>query len=96
MKNCAILHGGVFESNIPTIGNQGFSLEHIVQWSVSSNRPDEKEDLGEEVRECVEFLKMLLELDPRKRMSARAALASEFLREDEEESEGIGDEMEVL
>ena len=66
-----------------------------MQWSVSSSRPDEKEDLGDEIRECVEFLKLLLELDPRKRTSARAALASEFLRV-EEESEGEGDEMEVL
>ena len=85
----------MFDCNIPTIGNQGFSLEHIVQWSVSSNRPDEKEDLNPEIRECIEFLKLLLELDPRKRISARAALASEFLLEDED-SGGEGDEMEVL
>ena len=95
MKNCALLHGGVFECTIPTIGEKGFSLEHIVQWSVSSNRPDEKEDLSGEVRECIEFLKLLLELDPKKRISARAALASGFLSE-EGESEGVEDEVEVL
>ena len=65
-----------------------------MQWSVSTNRPDEKEDLSPEVKECVEFLKLLLELDPRKRISARAALASEFLAESGE-SEGE-DEMEIL
>jgi len=68
-----------------------------VQWSVSSNRPDEKEDLGSEMKEAVEFLKLLLELDPRKRISARAALASEFLYEGgESEEEGEGDEMAIL
>jgi len=95
MKNCAILHGGVFECNIPTIGSQGFSLEHIVQWSVSTNRPDEKEDLDPEIKECIDFLKLLLELDPRRRMSARGALLTDFLKE-KDESEDEGDEMQVL
>ncbi|KAL8794541.1 MAG: hypothetical protein Q9195_002876 [Heterodermia aff. obscurata] len=79
MKHCAQLHGAVFDCTIPTIGEKGYSLEQIVQWSVSNTRPDEGDDLDLEIKECVKFLERCLELDPRKRISARAALVSDFL-----------------
>ena len=81
MKHCAQLHGVTFDTNIPTIGEKGYSLEQIVQWSVSSTRPDEGDDLDLETKECVKFLERCLDLDPKKRISARAALASDFLAE---------------
>lgn len=97
MKTCAILHGAVFDCTLPTIGEKGYLLEHIVQWSVSSHRPDEKEDLEPDVKETIKFLGLLLELDPRKRISARAALASDFLAENVDMgSEQEEEEMEIL
>lgn len=90
MRNCAILHGAVFECTLPTVGEKGFPLSHIIQWSTSSSRAEEKEALPGHIREAVRFLEQLLELDPRKRISARAALASDFLREDiETEAEDV-------
>lgn len=76
MKNCAFMHGAVFECSLPTVGEKGFSLEHIVHWS----RQDE-EELSPEIKDCVRFLERCLELDPRKRISARTALASDWLSE---------------
>ncbi|KAL8650743.1 MAG: hypothetical protein Q9210_003644 [Variospora velana] len=85
IKACAMLHGAVFECSLPSIGEKGFLLKQIVQWSVSSTRPDEREEIDPEVMECIAFLELCLELDPRKRISARRALASEFLAEEVEE-----------
>ncbi len=79
MKTCALLHGAIFECSLPTVGEKGFLLKQIVQWSISSTRPDEREDIDPEIAECIEFLELCLELDPRKRISARKALQTEFL-----------------
>ncbi len=81
MKNCAFMHGAQFECTLPTIGEKGYSLEHIIYWSITSSRPDEAEELDSEMKECIRFLERCLELDPKKRISARAALASDFLSE---------------
>ncbi|KAL9031213.1 MAG: hypothetical protein Q9196_000749 [Gyalolechia fulgens] len=82
MKACALLHGTIFECSLPTVGEKGFLLKQIVQWSVSAVRPDEREEIDPEVMECINFLDLCLELDPRKRLSARRALASGFLAEE--------------
>lgn len=93
MRTCAILHGAVFECTLSTIGEKGFPLSHIVQWSTSNTRPEEKVTLASDIIDAVKFLEQLLELDPRKRISARAALESEFLTTDMETDE---EDMEVL
>lgn len=95
MKQCAILHGSVFECTLPTIGEKGYSLEQIVQWSSSSVSPDDGDALDPETKEVVRFLGLLLELDPRRRISARGALATDFLAE-RADSETENDEMDVL
>ena len=95
MRACALLHGAVFDCTIPTVGEKGYHLEHIVQWSISATRPDEEEDLSSEYKQIVKFLECCLELDPRKRISARSALQHEFLSQ-EVEQETEGDEMQVL
>ena len=95
MRHCAQLHGSMFACNLPTIGDKGYSLQQIVQWSVSSTRPDEGEDLDPEIKECIGFLERCLELDPRKRISARQALASDFLAE-EAETESDIDELQRI
>ncbi|CAO1602747.1 Cell division control protein 7 [Xanthoria calcicola] len=87
LKACAQLHGTVFECSLPTVGDKGFLLKQIVQWSVSTVRPEEKEAIDPELMECINFLELCLELDPRKRISARKALASDFLRDEDEEDD---------
>ena len=94
MKQCAALHGAVFDCTLPTIGQTGFSLSHIVQWSTSPTRPEDENKLPSDVKDAVRFLELCLELDPRRRMSARAALASDFLGEPDLETET--DELDVL
>lgn len=95
MKQCAILHGAVFECTLPTIGEAGHPLEELIQWSVSNVRPEDADDLDPETKEIVKFLKLLLEMDPRKRISARGALLSSFLKE-KPDLETEDDEMDVL
>ena len=94
MKQCAALHGAVFECTLPTIGQAGFPLPHIVQWSTSITKPDEGEYLPADIRESVKFLELCLELDPRRRISARAALASDFLANADPDTET--DELGIL
>ena len=81
MKSASLLHGTVFESTLPTVGQTGFCLKEIVQWSVSNSKSECEEELDPEVMDCVAFLELCLELDPKKRISARRALASDFLSE---------------
>lgn len=52
-----------------------------MQWSTCPIRPEDGEWLDAETKKIVKFLEALLELDPRKRFSARTALGSEFLME---------------
>ncbi|RDL31775.1 Protein kinase-like (PK-like) [Venustampulla echinocandica] len=86
MKSCAYLHGTVFETNIPTIGKTGFTLEKIIMWSKAVN------SLSGEEKLAVAFLERCFELDPNKRISAKEALEHDFLRVDDEEE----DEMEII
>lgn len=76
MKAAALLHGQVFETTIPTIGETGYSLYKIVQWAYCS-----ESDLTPAEAQAVQFLTRLLELDPNKRLSAKAALAHPFFTE---------------
>ena len=78
MRGCAYLHGAVWDCNIPTIGEKGFPLAQIVQWSTSERVG---EPMDQETKETVKFLEQCLQLDPGKRISARAALGSDFLSE---------------
>ena len=87
MKNTAMLHGVVFECTLGTVGEKGFPLSHVVQWSAYNTRPEEGDTLAPDVKEAVKFLELLLELDPRRRTSARGALQTDFLATEETESE---------
>ena len=76
MKAVAAMHGSVFETNIETIGDRGFTLEKIIVWA-SCREPDQGPlHVGE--KQAVEFLEGLLELDPGRRWSAKEALNHEF------------------
>ncbi|KAK6952582.1 hypothetical protein Daesc_004872 [Daldinia eschscholtzii] len=85
MKMAGQLHGCVFDTNIPTIGERGFTFEKIMLWSTC--RSDVSKDgrpstLTEEEKGAIEFLTRCMELDPTKRISAKQALAHDFLQID--------------
>lgn len=98
MRAAGQLHGCMFETNIPTIGVTGFSLERIILWSTC--RGDNNESLTDEEKVALEFLVKCLELDPSRRISAEEALDHPFLRMgmDAGESGELGeeDEMDIL
>ncbi|OJD25275.1 CDC7 protein kinase [Blastomyces percursus] len=88
MKAAAALHGQVFETNLPTIGEKGYSWEKIVLWSSCV------EQLTESEKQATRFLSMLLELNPSKRPTAKEALRHEFFTHPETEDlawENTGD-----
>lgn len=72
MKAAANMHGQVFETNIPTIGEKGYSWEKLVKWASCV------EELTESEKQATRLLAGLMELDPYKRMSAKDALEHEF------------------
>jgi cell division control protein 7 len=83
MRLCAQIHGSVFETTIPTIGEKGFTLEKIVMWSTNrSAKGDESENMSRGEAEAIKFMKKCFELDPAKRISADDALNHEFLAEE--------------
>ena len=98
MRAAGQLHGCMFETNIPTIGAAGFSLERIILWSTC--RVETGERLSDDERVALDFLNRCLELDPSRRISADEALDHEFLRMglDVHESMELGeeDEMDIL
>lgn len=83
MKQAALMHGSVYETTIPTIGNQGFNLEKIILWSTCRNETVDGQPaaLDPDEKLAVKFLELCLELDPSKRITAEAALDHDFLRD---------------
>ena len=82
MKEAALLHGQVLQTNIPTISENGHGWEKIVLWCTGRSKKDPDTGvraLGQEELEVVEFMRCCLELDPRKRMTAEEALQHPFL-----------------
>ncbi|KAI1435817.1 kinase-like protein [Xylaria sp. CBS 124048] len=87
MKLAGQLHGCIFDTTIPTISSQGFSLEKIMLWSTC--RSDGGKDgtankLTPDEKEAIEFLGRCMELDPTRRISAEEALGHSFLQVDVE------------
>lgn len=92
MKAAGLLHGCVFDANIPTIGQQGFTMEKIIMWSTC--RGDDK-PLTEEERLAIRFLDRTMDLDPSRRITAEQALQHEFLSLDRPRNQGSADEDEM-
>ena len=86
MKETALLHGQVLQTNIPTIGDSGHTWEKVLLWCTSRNKKDGSGLSGDEL-EAIEFMKCCLELDPSKRITADEALEHSFLSEGMERSE---------
>jgi cell division control protein 7 len=76
MKAAGLLHGCVFETTIPTIGQQGFTMEKIILWSTC--RAEDKPLTADE-KLAIRFLERCMELDPSRRITAEEALDHEFL-----------------
>jgi cell division control protein 7 len=88
----------MMETNIPTIGRSGYSLEGIILWSTGRS---DKVKISEEEKLAIKFLSRCMELDPTRRISAVDALEHDFLRmglneSAEEASDEDDDEMDML
>jgi cell division control protein 7 len=93
MKAAGLLHGCVFETSIPTVGTQGFSMEKIILWSTC--RTDEKPLTAEE-KVAVEFLEDCMELDPSRRITAAEALHHPFLHTPQPASQELGEDDDAM
>jgi cell division control protein 7 len=80
MKETALLHGQVLQTNVTTIFENGHGWEKILMWCLGRTKKDDGSGgLSSEELEAVEFLKCCLELDPAKRITAAEALQHPFL-----------------
>ncbi|CAK7562625.1 MAG: Cell division control protein 7 [Sporothrix epigloea] len=81
MKAAGQLHGCMFETTIPTVGREGFSLEKIILWSnCRIDNGKTLKPLSDDEKLAVKFLGRCLDLDPSSRISAEEALQHEFLQ----------------
>ncbi|KAH7081853.1 kinase-like domain-containing protein [Paraphoma chrysanthemicola] len=100
MRETSLLHGQVFETNIPSYSEGGHSLEKIILWCTgrTGDKTQPKKELDDEEKEAVEFLYRLLECNPAKRITAAEALRHPFILkayEDTEPDEEMVDLVEV-
>lgn len=97
MRKCAMIHGQILETNIPTASDKGFTLESIVVWSqdrAQRNKNGERTRVRPEEIPIMELLQRCLELDPKHRISAEDALQHPFLTKPE--VDGSEDELDPL
>ena len=92
MQICALLHGAIFECTLSTIGEKGFTFEKLIIWSTTK----QDEGLSDDERLAIQFLEVCMELDPKKRVSAKDALKHEFLAIDEVTEDEEDDEINML
>ncbi|ORY11794.1 kinase-like domain-containing protein [Clohesyomyces aquaticus] len=98
MRDISLLHGQVFETNIPSYSDNGHSLEKIILWCTGRTK-DEKQkkiEMGDEEKEAVQFLYRLMECDPAKRITAEDALRHPFITKAFEDSEGDDDMVDLI
>ncbi|KAH8699405.1 kinase-like domain-containing protein [Phaeosphaeriaceae sp. PMI808] len=89
MRETSILHGQVFETNVPSYSEGGHSLEKIILWCTgrTGDKTQPKKELDEDEKEAVQFLYRLLECNPAKRITADEALRHPFIIKAQEDSE---------
>ncbi|KAF2857531.1 kinase-like protein [Piedraia hortae CBS 480.64] len=77
MKETALLHGQVLQTNIPTLPEKSHGWDKIVLWCTDRDR--KTQSLSSEEQEAVGFLSKCLELNPSKRLNADDALHDPFI-----------------
>lgn len=87
-------HGCMFDTSIPTIGQNGFDLGKIIMWSTL--RDEKKNPFSDDERIALDFLARCMELDPSKRIDADEALEHEFLTMGMESQGSEEEDMDVL
>ena len=80
MKETALLHGQVMETNIPTLSENGHSWEKIILWCTGRSKRDTDGQITDDEHDAIDFMMGCLELDPAKRMTAAEALEHPWLR----------------
>ncbi|KAF2746926.1 kinase-like protein [Sporormia fimetaria CBS 119925] len=100
MRETALLHGQVFQTNIPSYSEQGHALEKIILWCTNRSTKDErtglKPELEDDEKEAVQFLYRLLECNPAKRITAEEALQHPFITKAFEDSECDDDMVDLV
>ncbi|KAI5363901.1 Putative serine/threonine-protein kinase, active [Septoria linicola] len=95
MKDAALLHGQVLQTNIPTISEGGHHWEKIILWCTGRSKREADEQITDEEHDAIDFMKGCLELDPVKRMTAAEALEHPWLRLESDEMDTNGSEESV-
>lgn len=98
MKETSLLHGQVFETNIPSYSESGHSLEKIILWCTgrTGDKTAPKKELDDDEKEAVQFLHRLLECNPGKRITADEALHHPFIAKVQDPSEAEDDMVDLV
>ncbi|KAK6416595.1 Cell division control protein 7, partial [Oleoguttula sp. CCFEE 5521] len=96
MRDTALLHGQIMQTNIPTISEGGHTWEKILLWCSNRSKKgvDGRGGLSDEELKAVDFMRCCLELDPRQRIQADAALEHDFLVGNNIVSDGVSSDEE--
>ncbi|KAF2101885.1 kinase-like protein [Rhizodiscina lignyota] len=90
MRDAALLHGQIMETNIPSYSDVGHSFEKIILWSTDRSRKDNRgnrvEELSKDEKEAMSFMERCFELNPERRITAKEALMHPFVTKAGEES----------
>lgn len=78
MIRSALLHGVGFETNLPTIKDQGYSLQELINWC---RHRDVDQEFDPNEQQAVDLLAQCLELDFRRRPTASQLLRHPFLEQ---------------
>lgn len=95
LQACALLHGAVFETSIPTLPNHAVALPMIIKY-YGDNRRRQNDGFTQEELLAIDLIKRCMEIDFRKRYSAKEALQHEFFRYKSEEDEDYSEDETVL